>query len=91
MEAHRRSSSGTRLIDGAILLLSLVLLAWVGLIFAASRSQEDGTGDRAAAEAPPPGGPGMPHSEGGKLVWHDEFNEARCPSRAKWSFEHGFV
>ncbi|HEY6637178.1 MAG TPA: glycoside hydrolase family 16 protein, partial [Solirubrobacterales bacterium] len=47
--------------------------------------------DRAAAEAPPPGGPGMPHSEGGKLVWHDEFNEARCPSRAKWSFEHGFV
>jgi beta-glucanase (GH16 family) len=26
-----------------------------------------------------------------ELAWHDEFNKPRCPSEAKWDFEHGFV
>ena len=93
MEAHRRLPIGDRLIDAAIVLLSLALVAWVGLIIAASGSTEDGgvAGVAAAPEVPgEPVGGGGPHA-GWKLVWRDEFKEATCPSRAKWRFEHGFV
>jgi beta-glucanase (GH16 family) len=95
MEAHRRSPVGARFIDAAIVFLSLLLVAWVGLIFAATRAREGETGARAAVEPPSPRGPGGAFSgrrnAGWKLAWHDEFNEARCPSKVKWRFEHGFV
>jgi beta-glucanase (GH16 family) len=96
MDANHRSPSGTPLIDGAILLLAMLLVVWVGVIVAASVSREGETGADAAGKAPPPRGTGETLAEGRrqagwKLVWNDEFNEANCPSRAKWSFEHGFV
>jgi beta-glucanase (GH16 family) len=91
MEAHHRS----RLIDGAIMLLSLALAGWVAVIVVA-RSQDDESGHHVASEGPPQGGVAgaFQRSSGNadwQLVWNDEFNEANCPSRAKWSFEHGFV
>jgi beta-glucanase (GH16 family) len=96
MEAHRRSPVGARFIDAAIVFLSLLLVAWVGLIFAATRAREGETGARAAGVTPASRGSGESllsgrRDAGWKLAWHDEFNEATCPSRAKWSFEHGFV
>jgi beta-glucanase (GH16 family) len=36
------------------------------------------------ANSPGQGGAGW------KLAWSDEFNEASCPDRSKWSFERGF-
>jgi hypothetical protein len=45
MESHHRSSIGDRLIDGAIVLLSLALVGWVALIVVA-RTQEGETGAR---------------------------------------------
>jgi beta-glucanase (GH16 family) len=93
MDAHRQP--GTRLIDAAIVLLLLLLAAWVAVIIAA-RSQKADSDPHAGGETPPQGevagafrtgtGPA-----GWKLVWHDEFKQASCPSRAKWAFEHGFV
>lgn len=102
MEAHHRL--GGRLIDGAILLLSLALVVWVGLIVVASGTRMGETNDpvsapspaQAEGQTPAQGKPAGPfrgargHAEW-KLAWHDEFNGARCPSRAKWSFEKGFV
>jgi beta-glucanase (GH16 family) len=32
-----------------------------------------------------------PHRAGWRLAWHDEFNQGKCPDRAKWGFERGFV
>ncbi len=96
MEAHRRSPIGARLVEGAIVVLSIVLVGWVGVIVAARVSDKSGAGGRATGGAPPPARPAdalirARHREGWKLVWHDEFNRSTCPSRAKWSFEHGFV
>jgi beta-glucanase (GH16 family) len=96
MEAHRRSQIGVRLVDGAIVVLSIVLIGWVGLIVAARVSDKSGAGDHATGGAPPPARPAdalikARHREGWKLVWHDEFNEGRCPNPTKWRFEHGFV
>jgi beta-glucanase (GH16 family) len=92
MEADRRR--GTHLIDAAIVLLSLLLAAWVALIFVA-RSQNGETDAQTADEAPPQGQVAGAFRRGGdadwKLAWQDEFNQAECPSRAKWSFEQGFV
>src|SRR5215211_2627170 len=31
------------------------------------------------------------HRAGWRLVWHDEFNRARCPNERKWGFERGFI
>jgi beta-glucanase (GH16 family) len=95
MEAHRRAPPGTRLIDGAIALLSLLLAGWVAVIVVA-RSQEGETGAHVASDTPPQSGVAgafqrSKRNAGWRLAWRDEFNEARCPSRAKWSFEHGFV
>lgn len=95
MDAHHRLSIGGRLIDGAIVLLSFALVGWVALVVVA-RSQEDETGPRVASEPPPQGGVAgafqrSSGNTGWKLVWRDEFNQARCPSKSKWSFEHGFV
>jgi beta-glucanase (GH16 family) len=96
MEAHRRSPIGAQLVDGAIVVLSVVLIGWVGLIVAAQLSGEGKSSEPSTGVAPPPAGPAgsllsAPQREGWKLVWHDEFNGSPCPSRAKWSFEHGFV
>jgi beta-glucanase (GH16 family) len=66
------------------------------VIVAAQVPNEGDTGGRPAGEARSPSeasqplGGGRQHA-GWKLVWHDEFNEASCPSRANWRFEHGFV
>jgi beta-glucanase (GH16 family) len=92
MDAHRQP--GTRLIDAAIVLLLMLLAAWVAVIVVA-RSQKADTNAR-AGEPPPQGGVAGAFRRGTgpagwKLVWHDEFDQARCPSRANWSFEHGFV
>lgn len=91
MEVHRRS--GTRLIDAAIVLVSLLLIAWVGLIVAAKL--QDGDSDAQTAAEAPQGGVAGAFQAGGdagwRLAWGDEFDQARCPSPAKWSFEHGFV
>jgi beta-glucanase (GH16 family) len=98
MRTARRSAgvTGTRLIDGAILLLSLALAGSVTMLFVASTAHDARTGGGVAGATPSRGAlaeslrdaSGHP---GWKLVWRDEFNEATCPSRAKWSFEHGFV
>ena len=77
------------------MLLSFALVAWVALLVVA-RSQEREAGAHASSGTPPHGGVAgafqlSSGNAGWKLVWRDEFNEARCPSRSKWSFEHGFV
>jgi beta-glucanase (GH16 family) len=95
MEAHHRSPIVARLIDGAIVLLSFALVAWVALIVVA-KTQEGETGAQAWNGTPPQGGVAgasqrSSGSAGWKLVWRDEFNEASCPSRSKWNLEHGFV
>jgi beta-glucanase (GH16 family) len=94
MEAHRNWRIGDRLIDGAIVLLSLLLAAWIAVIVAASGSREGRSDARVAGQAPFRAGLVQPigrNQASWKLVWHDEFNEATCPSSAKWNFEHGFV
>jgi beta-glucanase (GH16 family) len=78
-----------------ILPLSLVAL----VLSAVSVSKEGNGGDRTAGGEPrslaslPEATRDAPrrHRAGWKLVWHDEFNQARCPDTAKWSFERGFV
>jgi beta-glucanase (GH16 family) len=67
-------------------------------LLAATLGQE-GASDRAVGgEAPslanPAGAAGdgpAPQRGGWRLVWNDEFNTARCPQRAKWGFERGFI
>lgn len=95
METHQQRPSriGGHLIDGAIVVLSLALVAWVGVIVAALVSREGPAGRMAA---PPPAAQaaallGARHHAGWKLVWHDEFSGLPCPSRDRWRFEHGFV
>ena len=96
MDAHRRSPIGAQLVDAAILVLSVALIGWVGVIVAARVSDESEPGGHATGVAPPPAGPAdaltsARQREGWNLVWHDEFDQASCPSRANWRFEHGFV
>jgi beta-glucanase (GH16 family) len=96
----RRAGSGlSRLLRRAVLLLFLALGVSALVVFAVSRSWEGKHGGRVAAGEPltlaklaeaTRGAPGR-HRAGWKLVWHDEFNQATCPDRAKWGFEHGFV
>jgi serine acetyltransferase/beta-glucanase (GH16 family) len=85
---HRRSW----LFVIVLTIMALVVLAVVSL-------REGANGGRAGGgEAPPLASlaaatgdaPGR-HRAGWRLAWHDEFNQARCPDRAKWGFERGFV
>jgi beta-glucanase (GH16 family) len=98
MEAHRWAAFGARLIDGAILLLAVFLVFWLGVIFVAIRSRDGGRAGNVSSAVRPPGGGGAQAQNAGltptgrwRLVWHDEFNQASCPSRRNWRFEHGFV
>jgi beta-glucanase (GH16 family) len=96
MEAHSRLRIGDRLVDAAIVVLSLFLVGWVAVLVAASTSDDGGSSHQAAGQTAAPeklvgsfgGAGGHP---GWKLAWHDEFHQASCPSRANWRFEHGFV
>ena len=85
-----------RLIDGAILLLLGFLVVWVGFIVTALSSEEGDAGDQVSAGTPARGEMAAPFTGGAapagwRLAWHDEFDQASCPSPAKWSFERGFV
>jgi beta-glucanase (GH16 family) len=96
MEAHNRLRIGDRLVDVAIVLLSLFLIGWAAVLVAASRSHDGGGGRQSAAQNSAPeklvgSFQGPRDHPGWKLAWHDEFSGSPCPSRAKWRFEHGFV
>jgi beta-glucanase (GH16 family) len=78
-----------------IVLLLLLLAGWVAVIVVA-RSQEGENGAQVASDTPPQGGVAGAFQRSGrhagwKLAWHDEFNQASCPSPSRWSFEQGFV
>jgi beta-glucanase (GH16 family) len=99
MEAHRGSSgehdAGARLIDGAIVLLSLTLAASIAVVVVA-RAQQGGGPEHAAGGAPAQQEvagaiASSSRGHGWRRVWHDEFNERTCPSPGNWRFEHGFV
>jgi hypothetical protein len=97
MESHRQRPSriGGHVIDAAIVVLSVALASWVGVIVAALVSQERPAGDGATGAAPPaePAAALLSarHHAGWKLAWHDEFSGSPCPSPDRWRFEHGFV
>jgi beta-glucanase (GH16 family) len=81
-----------------ILVLLFLLASWVGVIITASGSRQEEPSGAGPAETDSPAGPVERLSDahrlrhaGWELVWRDEFDQANCPSRAKWSFEHGFV
>jgi beta-glucanase (GH16 family) len=80
--------------------LLLLVLGVVGLVvFLVASSREGANGGSAtggevpslASLAEATGDAPERHRAGWRLVWHDEFNQTRCPDRAKWGFERGFV
>jgi len=80
-------------------LLLLLVLGVVALVVFLVASSREGANGGSGAEVPSlaslaeaTGDAPERHRAGWRLVWHDEFNQAaRCPDRAKWGFERGFV
>jgi beta-glucanase (GH16 family) len=95
MEAHRGSSgehhAGARLIDGAILVLSVTLAASIAAVIGARTQEQEGYHGAAPQQGVAEAVQSSANYRGWRLVWHDEFNQKRCPSRRNWHFEHGFV